>query len=300
MEKYRVLNIIDTTMEDTNQRVAVIELAKVEYSNFTLPSGYQPYTFGTTGKRFVVDFNSETTQKIIWSAENEEIIELDSQDFRIKTEYRNGDLESIYYHKNVRLLGYNDNLKSNYKGAFSDEYRKLILEDLDLSILNGKQKEEEDIEDYSIFWMQTICDELNKTNLEVPKEKGGGKWIPEKFSNVVEFIKYHITFDRGIYNYLNEKGLINTGRCPITGQLIDKTHFYQIFGRKVYLSKEGKAIAKEIDRQDHIKTFGKEPMSSERKAELRQEVIQKQGSNILSKIIIGGILLFILFKACSQ
>jgi hypothetical protein len=162
-----------------------------------------------------------------------------------------------------------------------------------------ERKNEENNIDYSTIWMQNICDTLNEATLEAPREKGGGKWKPENFSNIVEFIKEHITFDKGIYDYLNDKGLINTGRCPITGQSIDKTHFYQIFGRKVYLSEKGKAIAKEIDRKDHIKTFGKEPMSSERKAELRQEIIQKQGNNILSKLVIGAILLFILFKACS-
>lgn len=299
MEKYRVLNIMDTTMEDTNQRVVVVELAEVEYSNFTLPSGSQPYTFGTTGKRFVIDFNSNLTQKIIWSAENEELIELNNQDFRVRNEFKNGINEQIHYHKNVRLLGYEESSTTNYKSVFDDEYKKLLLEDIDLNKLGRKSKQIENENDYSTLWMRNICDVLNETTVEVPQRKGGGKWKPEKFANVVEFIKEYITFDRGIYNYLNDKGLINTGRCPITGQSIDETHFYQIFGRKVYLSEEGKEIAKEIDRQDHIKTFGKEPMSSERKAELRQEIIQKQGNKILSKLLIGAILLFILFKACS-
>jgi len=290
---------MDTTMVDTNQRVAVVELAEVEYSNFSLPSGYQPYTFGATGKRFVIDFNSNPTQKIIWSAENEEMVELNNQDFRIRDEFKNGKNEQIYYHRNVQLLGYNEESKTDYKIVSSDEYKKLMLEDVEVITPQGKRKPIEESEEYSITWMQDICDELNKTTVEVSREKGGGEWTPEKFSDVVEFIKYHITYDRGIYDHLNEKDLINTGRCPITGQSIGGTHFYQIFGRKVYLSEEGKAIAKEFDRKEHIRRFGKEPMSSERKAQLRDEIIQRQGDKILSKLIIGAILLFIMFKACS-
>ena len=175
---------------------------------------------------------------------------------------------------------------------------KSLLSDVD-SLMDKNQNNSIKQNDYSQIWMKNICEALNQTSVEVPKAKGGGKWTPAKFSSVVEFIKEHITFDRGIYNYLNDKGLINTGRCPITGQSINRNHFYQFFGRKVYLSEEGKEIAKEIDRQDHIKTFGKEPMSSERKAELRQEIIQKQGNKILSKLVIGAILLFVLFKTCS-
>jgi hypothetical protein len=104
MEKYRVLNITDTTMENTNQRVAVIELVKVEYHNFTLPSGKQSYTFGSKGERFIIDFESSLTQQIILLAQNEDIIELNKQNFKAIDELRNNKLEKIYYHNNVTLF----------------------------------------------------------------------------------------------------------------------------------------------------------------------------------------------------
>lgn len=104
MKKFRVLNIIDTSMEVTNQRVAVIELAEIKYQGFTLPSGLQPYSFGSSGEDFVIDFNSHLTQSIIQSANNDEIVEFDLSDFTSRYENKNGRNQKIYYHKNVKLL----------------------------------------------------------------------------------------------------------------------------------------------------------------------------------------------------
>ena len=112
MKEYRVLNIMDTSMEGTDQRVAVIELAELERQTFNLPSGLQPYTFGTDGKRFVIDFNSSLTQSIIQSAQNEEIVTLDLDEFREREEIKNGNFEKIYYHRSVRLIGVDEEVKT--------------------------------------------------------------------------------------------------------------------------------------------------------------------------------------------
>jgi len=108
MKEFRVLNIMDTTMEGTNQRVAVVELAELEYQNFTLSSGTTPYTFGTEGKRFVVDFNSYIARQIIEKAKQEEIVSLDLSEFRFRNELKDGRQEKIGYHKNVHLIGYEE------------------------------------------------------------------------------------------------------------------------------------------------------------------------------------------------
>ncbi len=97
---------------------------------------------------------------------------------------------------------------------------------------------------YSKVWMQNIFDALNKVNFESPK---GGKWKEFQFRDIYELIRYNITYDRGIYNFLNEKGLINTGRCPITGDPVDKGCAYSFFGRSVEMSKKGLEIAKSED-----------------------------------------------------
>ncbi len=103
MKDYRVINAMDTTMYGSDQRVAVIELAEVKYTNIELPdSGLTPYTFGTTGQRFVFDFHSPLVQDIIQKAQNEEVIQLDLSQFKLITDQVRPGSEKIYYHSSVR------------------------------------------------------------------------------------------------------------------------------------------------------------------------------------------------------
>ncbi len=115
------------------------------------------------------------------------------------------------------------------------------------------------MDNFPAKWMEDICAELNNAGLEMPKENGGGKWDKSRFENSIQLMKMHVTLDAGIYDFLNTKGLINRGYCPITGEQIGTEYLYQLFGRKVYISKQGQEISKEWDRKEHIKLFGSEP-----------------------------------------
>src|SRR6478752_3063986 len=95
-EGYRVIGLMDTTIDPTNQRVLVAELAKVVYMGIALSTGYRPYRFGSTGKRFVIDFNSNLSRYIINAERIEQVIEINFSDFIAKNEYRNGEAETIY------------------------------------------------------------------------------------------------------------------------------------------------------------------------------------------------------------
>lgn len=107
MKDFRVLNIVDSQMEMTNQHIAIVELVEVEYQDFELSnSDYKPYTFGSEGKRFVIDFNSYLTKNIIELAQQEKIITLDLSEFRFREEFKNGKNEEIGYHNNVKLIGF--------------------------------------------------------------------------------------------------------------------------------------------------------------------------------------------------
>jgi len=153
--------------------------------------------------------------------------------------------------------------------------------------------------DFPRLWMTDICTELNKAGLEMPKEKGGGKWDIAKFQNSIEFMKEYVTLDSGIYEYINSKGLMNRGQCPITGEKIGTAYLYQILGRKVYISERGQEMAKEWDRQEHIRVFGKEPMSQEQK-EIAYENFKKERPKmpiVYWLFIIVGIIYLI--KKCS-
>ena len=103
MKDFRVINATDTTMYGTDQRVAVIELAEVKYTNIELPnSGLTPYTFGTYGQRFVFDFYLPLLQGIMQKAQSEEIVQLDLSEFILVTDQVRPGNAKIYYHKSVK------------------------------------------------------------------------------------------------------------------------------------------------------------------------------------------------------
>lgn len=107
MENFKVLNIEDSHMGVTNQRIAIIELVTVDYIDLSFSgSEKKVYTYGVSGERFIIDFNSNLTKSIIRMAENEEIISLDLSDFTFRNESINGINERIAYHKNVHLTGF--------------------------------------------------------------------------------------------------------------------------------------------------------------------------------------------------
>jgi len=89
-------------------------------------------------------------------------------------------------------------------------------------------------------WAKDICDALNDAGFEMEFEiNGDKKYKPEKFSHNSELIEMHVAFYRPIYDYLNSKGLINRGYCPIMGTPIQNEYAYRFFDRAVFLSTEG-------------------------------------------------------------
>lgn len=105
MKDYRVLNIMDSKMDATNQRISICELVEVEYIGFTLPNGNNPYTFGHKGKFFIIDLSSSLAQEIRWKAENEEVVSLDMYDFRQRDANHFGKRETLHFHRNVVVPG---------------------------------------------------------------------------------------------------------------------------------------------------------------------------------------------------
>lgn len=100
-KSFRVIGLMDTTIDPTNQRVLVAELAEVVYMGITFSTGYKPYKFDSVGKKIVIDFNSNFGQYIINAERIEQIIEIDFSNFIAKNEFRNGETETIYYHSSI-------------------------------------------------------------------------------------------------------------------------------------------------------------------------------------------------------
>lgn len=139
------------------------------------------------------------------------------------------------------------------------------------------------------IWLTDICNALNGIGLEMPDYLGKGKWLPEKFENNFQIIEDHITYSASIYSFLNSKELINRGYCPITGEKIGTTYFYQTFGRKVYLSLRGKQFAEEFRRKAHIKKFGKKPIQK-----------YKESNDSFNMFLFTGLVILVIFliKGC--
>ena len=87
----------------------------------------------------------------------------------------------------------------------------------------------------------------------------------------------HIASRSETYNFLSNEGLLNTGYCPITGERIDNTLNYNIFNRKVYLSKRGVDVCKAIEgagyNDNQYEEFTKSLQKSKQKANIIIEIL---------------------------
>lgn len=91
-------------------------------------------------------------------------------------------------------------------------------------------------------WHKEILSALEKTNIN----------MSIYYSTLMDNkqLLQHIVSMGNTYNYLNSIGLVNKGRCPITGETINNTISYEMYGRKIYLSPEGMKKCQELDRTE--------------------------------------------------
>ena len=109
MKDFRVLEITESYIKESNQKVFIFDLAEVEYSDYRLPSGKQTYHFGMNGEKFVFDYSSNLSREITESAHTESVVSLDMSDFTIHNDNKNGIIEKNYIHKSVNLFSYSLN-----------------------------------------------------------------------------------------------------------------------------------------------------------------------------------------------
>ena len=99
--------------------------------------------------------------------------------------------------------------------------------------------------DYSKKYVQDICDALNAEGLRIKVGMHETKpYAPENFESLTIFIQQYVVGPYGVYTYLDQMGLVNTGRCPFTGFPIDKSSptWTYMGTRSVHVSKEGLRI----------------------------------------------------------
>ncbi|MFY8161219.1 MAG: hypothetical protein ACOVNU_07800 [Candidatus Kapaibacteriota bacterium] len=102
MKEFRILNIAENFINETNERVLILQLAEIKYG-ITLPSGRQTYTFDVKGEEFVCKYSERFLNELIEKSNNQEIITFNMMDFEIQY------IRDVY--GNQKRLYYSNNLK---------------------------------------------------------------------------------------------------------------------------------------------------------------------------------------------
>jgi len=112
---------------------------------------------------------------------------------------------------------------------------------------------------YSNFtteYVQDICNALNKAGF-TDGNASNKAFAPASFKTLTDFLHFHIIHYANIYEFLNQKGLVNRGKCPYTGQLINsRSPKYSYFGRTIYVSPEGYKIMQREDDESFEEVMG--------------------------------------------
>jgi len=103
----------------------------------------------------------------------------------------------------------------------------------------------------------------------------------------------HVALMENSYNFLNSKGLINRGFCPITGEAINNTFNFNIFGRVVYLSKTGLETCENIKRKDWNKSNPK--IDYDTFQNRKRQVMGNTNPEEQGKTSMSGWIIFIIF-----
>jgi len=113
---------------------------------------------------------------------------------------------------------------------------------------------------YSEFteqYVQDICNALNDVG-EVMDINTNKPFSPENFDTLTIFLQDYVVRSLDYYTFLNNKGLVNRGRCPYTGQRIDESFPSWSFmkSRRVYVSHEGFKMMQHEDDEEYERIFG--------------------------------------------
>lgn len=145
------------------------------------------------------------------------------------------DPENTEHHKKNRELSLNE----------INNVQNLTVSNSKDTINNSKQNPNK--------WQNDICAALEKEeSFDIKKWKS-------KFDNDdygLDFME-EIAKNKNIFDYISELGLVNRGFCPITGEKIDKSFNYSIYGRTIYVSEKALELGKE-KKQKFMEQFQKE------------------------------------------
>ncbi len=109
-------------------------------------------------------------------------------------------------------------------------------------------------------YVKDICDEMQKQGILASKAQNL-TFDPSNFSTFTKLLQEHVVMPHPIFLHLDDKGLINRGRCPYTGERIDNSFPSWSFqnSRKVYVSHEGYKIMEKEDDEEYERIMGVPP-----------------------------------------
>ena len=111
--------------------------------------------------------------------------------------------------------------------------------------------------DYTVQYVKDICTALN--DMEIYMDKSiQMPFMPENFNTLTDFLQNYVVYSSGIFTFLNERGLVNRGICPYTGQRIDNTFpkWTYMNSRSVYVSHDGFKIMQKEDNEEYNNIMG--------------------------------------------
>ncbi|HSD08172.1 hypothetical protein [Flavobacterium sp.] len=127
--------------------------------------------------------------------------------------------------------------------------KNLMLED-DLDDLDEPAEQVQSFDNlgfnnnFLINWRENIFQELKNSGVVI-----SDFYLSDLNKNNKDLLE-HIVLMPDTFNHLNNKGLLNVGYCPITGEKIGISNSYNMYGRHIYLSKTGLEICKGVNKND--------------------------------------------------
>lgn len=111
--------------------------------------------------------------------------------------------------------------------------------------------------EFSKQYVQDICNELNEAGAVMDKFSNN-PFTPNNIDSITQLLQSYVVYSMTYFNILNQKGLVNRGRCPYTGEKTNNNSpSWSYMGtRKVYVSNSGLDIMKREADEDFEKLTG--------------------------------------------
>lgn len=152
---------------------------------------------------------------------------------RLKTGIdKQGDLNfDNWINKEIEQNNYINNLLSD------DDYDEAVIQLQEFDNLGFDN-------DFVVDWRNKIFQELESLDIKM------SDFYYSDMNKSNKDLLEHIVLKSETYTSLNNKGLLNRGYCPITGEKIGTSYSYNMYNRHIYLSKTGLEICRGVERNN--------------------------------------------------